>query len=49
MTASFNEPLPVFTYSKEMRLWVVPFDLEAGILVGHPLSTGGGRLLNAAA
>lgn len=49
MTASFNQPLPVFDYSVQMRLWVVPFDLEAGVLVGHPLSVEGGRLLGAAA
>lgn len=27
---SFQEPLTVFEYSREMRLWVVPFDLESG-------------------
>lgn len=49
MTASFNQPLPVFAYSEQMRLWVVPFDLEAGVLVGNPLSGEGGHLLDAAA
>ncbi|MBA3485795.1 MAG: McrC family protein [Lysobacter sp.] len=41
MTASFNEPLPVFHYSEQMRLWVVPFDLEAGVIVGAPLPSFG--------
>lgn len=44
MTASFNQPLPVFAYSQRMRLWVVPFDLQAGVLVGNPLFVDGGRL-----
>lgn len=32
-TASFAAPLPVFHYSSELRLWVIPFDLERGALV----------------
>lgn len=48
-TATFKQSLPVFTYSEQMRLWVVPFDLDAGVLVDHPLSAEGGRVLGAAA
>jgi 5-methylcytosine-specific restriction enzyme subunit McrC len=32
-TAAFDRPLPVFTFSDRLRLWVVPFDLAAGRLV----------------
>jgi len=28
MTSRFKRPLPVFTYSQKLHLWVVPFDLE---------------------
>lgn len=31
---AFSEPLPVFKYSPELSLWVLPFDLERGVLVG---------------
>ncbi|OPA86274.1 restriction endonuclease [Pseudomonas fluorescens] len=31
--ASFNQPLPEFRFSSQLRLWVVPFDLESGMLV----------------
>ncbi|MFL1501208.1 MULTISPECIES: McrC family protein [unclassified Pseudomonas] len=31
--ASFNQPLPEFRFSSDLRLWVVPFDLELGVLV----------------
>ncbi len=41
MTPSFNEPLPVFRYSDQMRLWVVPFNLEAGSIVGAQLPSFG--------
>ncbi|MGB8379384.1 MAG: McrC family protein [Rhodanobacteraceae bacterium] len=35
-TASFSEALPMFRYTDELRLWVVPFDLEEGAIVdGH--------------
>ena len=30
---NFNLPLPVFSYSNELHLWVVPFDLENDVLV----------------
>lgn len=30
MTASFKQALPVFCYSPDLRLWVVPFDLDKG-------------------
>lgn len=32
-THSFQVPLPVFEFSDTLRLWVVPFDLEAGTVV----------------
>jgi len=35
-TPRFNTPLPVFEYGDDLRLWVVPFDLETGRLVGGP-------------
>jgi 5-methylcytosine-specific restriction enzyme subunit McrC len=25
-----DEPLPVFEYSDQLRLWAIPFDLESG-------------------
>jgi 5-methylcytosine-specific restriction enzyme subunit McrC len=31
---TFTEPLPVFEYSPQLSLWVLPFDLERGRLVG---------------
>jgi len=37
MTADFREPLPEFRFDANLRLWVIPFDLERGALVG---STG---------
>lgn len=33
MTRRFQQPLPVFTYSPQLHLWVVPFDLHNGRLV----------------
>lgn len=33
MTSKFRVPLQVFDYSTELRLWVVPFDLDQGLLV----------------
>jgi 5-methylcytosine-specific restriction enzyme subunit McrC len=33
-TATFTQPLPVFTLADELRLWVLPFDLESGRVVG---------------
>jgi len=32
--SQFQEALPVFEYAPGMRLWVVPFDLELGRLIG---------------
>ncbi len=32
-TKSFSKPLPPFEFSDSMRLWVVPFDLEAESLI----------------
>ena len=32
-TDSFQHPLPVFSFDGKLRLWVVPFDLERGLLV----------------
>jgi len=31
--ASFSRPFPEFRFSPQLRLWVVPFDLEHGVLV----------------
>ena len=36
-TTTFDAPLPVFEFSEVLRLWVVPFDLEAGQLMGVSL------------
>jgi 5-methylcytosine-specific restriction enzyme subunit McrC len=33
MTERFQRPLPVFTYSPQLQLWVVPFDLKNDQLV----------------
>lgn len=30
MTTKFKRPLPAFDFSEDLRLWVVPFDLEEG-------------------
>lgn len=35
-TAAFRAPLPVFEFSAGLRLWVVPFDLEAGGFADGP-------------
>jgi 5-methylcytosine-specific restriction enzyme subunit McrC len=35
-TAAFRAPLSVFEFSAGLRLWVVPFDLEAGSFAGGP-------------
>ena len=32
---NFNEPLQCFEFTKELRLWVLPFDLESGELRHH--------------
>ncbi len=32
-TAAFTKPLPVFDYGNDLRLWVVPFDLNAETLL----------------
>lgn len=32
-TAHFDRPLPLFSFSVELRLWVVPFDMATGRLV----------------
>lgn len=39
---AFEKPLPVFKFSEELTLWVLPFDLEQGLLehsaiVGLPM------------
>lgn len=31
-TAQFSEPLPPFDFSSELRLWVLPFDLDKDVL-----------------
>jgi 5-methylcytosine-specific restriction enzyme subunit McrC len=31
--SKFNEPLEVFQFSSQLRLWVLPFDLECGKLI----------------
>ena len=43
MTRRFQLPLPVFTYSQQLRLWVVPFDLHNDRLV-EDLSWASGLL-----
>ena len=45
-TERFQKPLPLFEFSPELRLQVVPFDLESGILcldglITLPLASGG--------
>ena len=45
-TERFQKPLPLFEFSPELRLQVVPFDLENGILclddlIELPLAAGG--------
>jgi len=32
-SSTFTAPLPAFEFSETLRLWVVPFDLEAGCVV----------------
>ena len=34
-TAKFDAPLPQFSFSEDLRLWVMPFDLERGVVVGE--------------
>lgn len=41
MTGRFQEPLPVFTYSPQLQLWVVPFDLQNDRLVQNPCWASG--------
>lgn len=31
-TAQFSEPLPPFDFNSELRLWVLPFDLDKDVL-----------------
>lgn len=38
----FQSELPVFRYSKGLNLWVVPFDLEAGVLISGDVIIGEG-------
>lgn len=33
-TRAFTRPLPVFSYSADMKLWVLPFDLETDRCIG---------------
>jgi 5-methylcytosine-specific restriction enzyme subunit McrC len=35
-TAKFSAPLPVFHFSKDLWLWVLPFDLNEGMLLLSP-------------
>jgi 5-methylcytosine-specific restriction enzyme subunit McrC len=37
-TAKFSIPLPVFEFSEGLRLWVVPFDMETGLLARYGTS-----------
>jgi 5-methylcytosine-specific restriction enzyme subunit McrC len=32
---AFSEPLPVFEYSPQLSLWVLPFNLERRLLIGY--------------
>ncbi|MNE79217.1 hypothetical protein D3C80_1756820 [compost metagenome] len=34
--AAFDAPLQVFEFTPQLKLWVLPFDLEQGILMGGP-------------
>lgn len=34
-TDTFKNPLPIFEFDDKLRLWVVPFDIETGSLVGE--------------
>jgi 5-methylcytosine-specific restriction enzyme subunit McrC len=34
--AAFDAPLQVFEFAPQLKLWVLPFDLEQGILMGGP-------------
>lgn len=47
--ASFDVPLPPFEYSTDLRLWVKPFDLDAGRLVVDSRSDLAGALAGGAA
>lgn len=37
LNENFNSPLPPFDYSSELRLWVVPYDLNSDSLLLHEL------------
>nr|WP_189691828.1 McrC family protein [Pseudomonas shirazensis] len=40
-TAQFSAPLPAFEFSSEMRLWVLPFDVEGDeLLIGGEMGFG---------
>ena len=32
--AAFDAPLQVFEFTPQLKLWVLPFDLEQGVLLG---------------
>lgn len=34
--AAFDAPLQVFEFAPQLKLWVLPFDLEQGVLLGGP-------------
>lgn len=48
--ASFMQPLPVFEFSDQLRLWVLPFDLDGCRLIGTeraelPLHTANNKII----
>ena len=43
-TTKFDRPLPPFTFSESLRLWVVPFDIAAGRLISDAGFIGGGAV-----
>jgi 5-methylcytosine-specific restriction enzyme subunit McrC len=34
--SAFDAPLQVFEFAPKLMLWVVPFDMERGVLLGAP-------------
>jgi 5-methylcytosine-specific restriction endonuclease McrBC regulatory subunit McrC len=37
-TLTFTKPLPVSMYTNDLRLWVLPFDLQTGQVLGLDLA-----------
>jgi 5-methylcytosine-specific restriction enzyme subunit McrC len=34
--SAFDAPLQVFEFASQLKLWVLPFDMERGVLLGAP-------------